>query len=102
MWGVRDPACPCSLVVGSVSESSQEFRLVDSIGLPVESLTSLGPSILSPNSFTRPRELHLKFHCGSQHLSESVAGWSLSEDSYGRVLSLLAVPQVDLLYTLTF
>jgi hypothetical protein len=42
------PACVLFLVCGSVSESSQWFRFVDSDGLLVESLSPLGPSILSP------------------------------------------------------
>jgi hypothetical protein len=37
--------CLCSLVDGSVSESSQRSRLVDSVGLPVEFLSPSGLSI---------------------------------------------------------
>ena len=44
--GGLGPTCVCSLVVGSVSESSQGYRLVDSVDLPVESLFPLGRSIL--------------------------------------------------------
>jgi len=40
------PARACSLVCGSVSESPQGSRLVGSVGLPVEFLSSSGPSIL--------------------------------------------------------
>ena len=38
-------ACVCSLVGGSVSGSPQGSRLVDSVGLFVESLSTLGPAI---------------------------------------------------------
>ena len=48
----------CSLVAGLVSESSQEFRLVDSLGPSVVFIFPSGPSILfltppleSPNTF---------------------------------------------------
>jgi hypothetical protein len=45
---VVGPACAHSLVCGLVFGSPQVFRLVDSVGLPVETLFSLGPSIFSP------------------------------------------------------
>lgn len=54
-----------SLVGGSVSSSPQRCRLLDSLGLPVESLTSSGPPILPPNSSSRLPELCLIFCCGS-------------------------------------
>ena len=75
-----------SLVDGSISGSSQGSRLVDSVGFPVESLSSQVPQS-SPNSSTRLPKLHLMFGFGSQHLSQSAVGWSLSEDSYARLLS---------------
>ena len=37
-----------SFVSSSVSGSSQGFRLVDSVGLPVEFLSPLSPSIFPP------------------------------------------------------
>jgi hypothetical protein len=44
-WGLF-PAPVCPLVGGSDSESSQESRLVDPVGLPVEFPSLSGPSIL--------------------------------------------------------
>jgi hypothetical protein len=58
VWGgvVRSsPACVCSLVGGSVSESPQGSGLVDSVGLPVL-FGILNPS---PNSSASFPELHL-------------------------------------------
>ena len=46
--GGLGPAPACSLVGGSVSLSSHVFRLVDTIGLLVVSLTPPAPSLLSP------------------------------------------------------
>jgi hypothetical protein len=43
--GDLGPAQAHSLVGDSISRSPQESRLVNSVGLPVESLSSLGPSI---------------------------------------------------------
>jgi len=81
-------ACVCFLVGGSVSGSPQGLRLVDSVDLLVESLSSLGPSILPPPP-TLPQDplICLMFGCGSLHLFWSAYGWSLSEDSYARLLS---------------
>jgi len=45
---------------------------------------TLNPSL---NSSTRLIELHLMFSCGSLPLLQSTAGWSHSEDRYGRFLS---------------
>ena len=42
MWGGLDPACVCSLVGDSVSESPQRSRLVETVGFPVESLFPQG------------------------------------------------------------
>ena len=46
--GGLGPVHAHSLVGGLVSGSLQEYRLIDPFGLPVEFLSSLGPSILSP------------------------------------------------------
>jgi hypothetical protein len=62
-------------------------KLVDSIGLLVESLTPPGPPIPPPSLSQDPPEFHLRFGCGSLHLFWSAAGWSLSKDSYARLLS---------------
>jgi hypothetical protein len=40
------------------------------------------------NFSTRLPELHLMFGCGSLHLFTLAARWSLSEDSYARLLSV--------------
>ena len=55
------------------------FRLVDSVGLPVEFLSPLRPTVLPPILPLVP-DCPL-FGCGCLHLSESAAGWSLSEDN---------------------
>ena len=82
-WGL---GLVCSLVGGSVSGNPQGSELVDSVGLLVEPLSLLGSSILPPNSSTRLPEPGPMFGCGSLHLFQSAAGWSLSEDSYARLL----------------
>jgi hypothetical protein len=46
--GALGPDHVCSLIGGSVSDSSQESRLVDSVGLPVGILSPPWPSILPP------------------------------------------------------
>ena len=77
------PAIVCSFIGASLSGSPQESRLVGSIGL----LQSLSGSLnTSPNSSARLLELCLMFGCESLHLFQSAAGWSLSEDSYARLL----------------
>jgi hypothetical protein len=76
----------CSLVGGSVSGSPQGSKLVGSVGLPVESLSSSGPSVL-PQSLPQDSELYLMFGCGSLNLFLLAIEWSLSEDSYARLLS---------------
>ena len=94
MWGRGVGECKpshapvCSLVGGSVSGNPQGCRTVDSVGLLVESLSPLGSSVLPPNSFTRLSELGLMFGCRSLHLFWSAVGWSFSEDSYARFLSV--------------
>ena len=57
----------CSLVVGTFSENSQGFRLVDSVGLPMVLLSLSGSSILSP-TISCPM-----FDYGSLHLFQSTA-----------------------------
>lgn len=68
------PAFTCCLVDGSVSESLQESRLVDLLGLPVESLPSLGSVILLPTIPLRLPELHPLFVCGTIHWFQSAPG----------------------------
>ena len=46
--GLLSPSHAFTLVVCPVFGSSKESRLVGSVGLPVESLSSLSPSFLSP------------------------------------------------------
>ena len=58
------------MVGDSVSENPQRSWLVDSVGLSVESLS----------------KLHLMFDCGSLHLFPLAVEWSLTEDSYARLL----------------
>jgi hypothetical protein len=60
--------------------------LVDSVGLPVEFLSSSDPSVLLPTSTKLP-EFCLMFCCESLHLFPSATGKSLSEDNYARLLS---------------
>jgi hypothetical protein len=62
-------------------------RLVDSVGLPVEFLSPLGPALLPP-IFHRVPKLHPLFGCGCHHThhSESPA-LSLTDDSHARFLS---------------
>jgi hypothetical protein len=65
-----------------------------SCGLPIPS-GFLGPS---PNSSTRLPKLSLTFgcrFCGSLHLFQSAAGWSLSKDSYARLLSVNPGSQIQ-------
>jgi hypothetical protein len=58
-------------------------RLVDSVGFLMVSLTSLDASILPP-----PPTQDSIFGCGSQHLFPSAAGWSFSDESYVKLLSI--------------
>ena len=89
----------CPLVGGSVSGSPQGSRLVDcwsSCRVPIASWF-LNPY---PNSSIRLPELGLMLGCGSLHLFQSVAEWSISEDSYAMLLSasitvLLIVSRID-------
>jgi hypothetical protein len=53
----------------------------------VEFLSPSGDCDPSSYSFIRVPKLHPLFGCGGQHLSESAAGCSLSEDSYARLLN---------------
>ena len=75
--GALGPDHVCSLVGGSVSDSSQESRLVDSIGLPCGDpipSVALNPS---PTSSLRVPKLCPMFGCGPLYLFHSAAGWSL-------------------------
>ena len=65
---------------------AQGSRLVDSIGLPAEFLSS-SHFLPSSFSFLRVLKLHPMFDYGCLHLSESAAGWSLSVKSYSRLQS---------------
>ena len=47
-WSLR-PVCVCSLVGGSVPESFQGFRLINTVGLPVGFPSPSGPSIFPTN-----------------------------------------------------
>jgi hypothetical protein len=71
----------------SVSGSTQGYRFIDSVVLPVECLPSLGPSFLFLNSSTSFPELPLMFSCVSLHFLSFAAGQILSEDSYARLFS---------------
>lgn len=87
MWGVRTRSSPCVLFGWcSVSENPHGSRLVDSVGLPMESL-SLQVLQFFLYSSTRLPTLCLLFGCGCLHLFGSAAGWSLSEHSCARFLS---------------
>ena len=72
---------PFRLLVSSVSVSTYEPRLVDSVGFLVVSLTPQAPP--SP-SFTGFPELHLMFGCVSLPLFPRVAGRSLLDDNWAR------------------
>ena len=85
----------CAMVGGSVSESSQGSRLIDSGGLPVELLSTLGPSFLT--SSKRVIKVHPMFGCKSQLLFQSPAGKILLEDSYTRFLSICMNKRVSLI-----
>ena len=84
-WGLG-PVHGHSLVFGSVSESPQKSRLVNSVSVSTETLSFSSLVMLLP-TFADLLELHLMFGCGSLHLFPLTAGWSLSEDSYARILS---------------
>jgi hypothetical protein len=63
------PAHVCSLLGGSVCGNPQGYRLVDSVGLLIESLFPLCSSVLLPL-----HKFSLIFGCGSLHLFWSSAG----------------------------
>ena len=75
------PILVCTLTGGSVSGSSQGSRLLDSVGLPEETLSPPGCSILPYNSSVRFPKLNLMIANGTLNLFQSVAEWNLSEDS---------------------
>ena len=55
VWGGLGPGCVYFLVGGSVSGRSQWFRIVDSVGLPVEVLASSGLKGLLAASSVLPK-----------------------------------------------
>jgi hypothetical protein len=78
------PAHVCSLFGGSDSESSQGSRF-DSLGLPVSTYFW----VFNPphNSSICVPSLCPMFGCGYLLLFQFTAGWTLSENSYPRLLS---------------
>ena len=72
IWGRRvGPAHVCSLVGGSVSESSQVSRLVGPVVLSVEFLSSSELSVFLPNSSVR---VLTSVQCLAVSVSVSVSG----------------------------
>ena len=61
--------------------------LVDTITFPVKFLSPSEPPTPSPNSSIRVPNLHAMFGHGYLLVFQSAAEWSLSEDSYVRLLS---------------
>lgn len=91
VWGLG-PVYAWSLVGALMSAGSPGPRLVGSIGFLVTLLKPLGPSVLPvtlpQGSLYSLYSLHCPvFGCEAQWLFGSAAGWSLSEDSYARLLS---------------
>jgi hypothetical protein len=85
-WDLSPTHVRCSLVGSSVSGSSQRSGLVDSVCPPVGFTSLPCPSVLPSTVHEWPWPpsncwLYL-------HLSQSDAGWSFSEDSYARLLSV--------------
>ena len=78
----------CSLVGGSVSGSLQGSRLVDTVRLPVESLSFSGPSTLIP---TLPQDSQVPSNVWLWvSASASIDSWvEFSEDSNARLLSTM-------------
>lgn len=72
------------MVGGSVSGSHQDFRVVDSVGLPEASLSSLSSS----NRVSKPCSM---FSFESLHLFQSAARWSFSVGSDARPSSATIV-----------
>ena len=70
MQGDPGPPHVCSLVGDPVSESPEESRIVDSVGLPVEFLSPVGPANLLPISSITVPKLHSLFACECLHPSE--------------------------------
>jgi hypothetical protein len=75
-----------TLVGTSVFMSPYGLRVVVFVGCFVVFFSPLAPSIL-PSSSNRLPKCHLMFDCGSLHQFPSGAGWSLSDDTYGSLLS---------------
>jgi hypothetical protein len=63
MSGGLGPACVCSLVGGSGSESPQGYMLLDSVGLLVESLSIFFNSLHPPLPPTRPQDFLSLVQC---------------------------------------
>ena len=70
---------------GSVSVSPHGPKLVDSVGLPMEFLSLLGPLAL-PTTLLQDSPSFIQCLALGLHLF-LLARWSLSEDSYDRLLS---------------
>lgn len=85
--GDLGPVHAPSFLSASISESLQGSRIIDSVGLPLETLVLYAALSLSPNSTTRLPKLHLVFGYGSFHLFYSAAEFSLSADSYDKLLT---------------
>ena len=71
------PALVCSLIGGSDSGRAQGSRLVDSVGLLVESLCPPVPQSF-PQLFHNIPELHLTFWLWVSDLFQSAVAWSIS------------------------
>ena len=84
-WGDLGSSHVCSLVGGSVSESPQSPRLVDSVGLPVKFLSHLGSSILLPILTLVPR-LHPLFGSMKHVQMPTPKHWMNLKESYKRAV----------------
>lgn len=78
------PACDCSLINGSDSESSTESRFDDYIGFTMGSQLILGLQSF-PQLFNKGSRLTFGYEC--LFLYNSAVWWSLSEDDYTTFLS---------------
>jgi hypothetical protein len=67
--------------------SNPSIQEAEAGGLPVEFLSPSGPPNPSSYFSIRVPKLHPLFGGGCLHLSESAAGWSISEDSHAELLS---------------
>ena len=73
-------------LVGSVSEIPQGSRLIDTVGLPIV-FSPFKAFTLTPNTSIRVSGMHPIFVCECRHLFPFAVGYSLSEDSYAKLLS---------------